>query len=107
MGSRYPQYDTRALLEKWEFFKKRARPKFTLKTIQDEEDIDIAPKIVSHLLNGYAELGQPSARPNLLKIIKFLSRRNAIRSRDEAEEFLQLAGEIGGFDGKLSEDNKE
>jgi predicted ATPase len=101
----YPQDDTRKLVEKYEFFIKRVRPKITLQTIQKEEGI--APKIVSHLLNGYAELGQPSARSNLVKIMMVLMRRNAIRSQDEAEEFLQLAGQIAGFDGKLSEDNDE
>src|SRR6266487_933517 len=101
----YPQDATRPLLEKYEFFIKRVRPKITLKTIQDEEFI--APKIVSHLLNGYAELGQPLARSNLIKIIKVLARRNAIRSRDEAEEFLQIAAQIAGFDGTLSEENEE
>src|SRR2546429_246124 len=101
----YPQDATRPLLEKYEFFIMRVRPKITLKTIKKE--VGIAPKIVSHLLNGYAELGQPLARSNLIKIIKVLAQRNAIRSRNEAEEFLQLAGEIAGFDGKLSENNKE
>ncbi len=104
MARKYPDRDYR-LQEKYYFFAKRVSPKITWEMVKKETGIN--RKIAFNLIAGDQEIRQPKARSNLLKIIEFLARRNAIRTRDEAQEFLQLAGEIGGFDGKLSEDNEE
>ncbi len=87
--SKYPPYDTTELRKHYEVFTKRVQPNITVEIMERECGLNKAT--ISHLLNGYSELGQPKARDNLVKIIWALVKLKAISSLDEANAFLQAA----------------
>ena len=99
---RYPKYEAvgKALHEKYEALIRDVRPKITYEVIKKEGGP--APRITSRLLGGYEELGRPSARKNIVKIIIILVRKGVIKTKEDADEFLRLAGLV-----LLSEDKEE
>ncbi len=82
------QQRAKALRNQFKYYQKRGQQqKITYKEIEGKVGLDAG--IISRMMNGYPELTQPSARTNLLKILKVLVERKAMLSRDEADKFLQ------------------
>src|SRR5260370_26694252 len=90
-----------ALREKVKTYQTLGKGKITYEVI--EEVVRLNKSTTSKLLRGSEQLlRQPSARTNLVKIIKVFVMKKAIRSRPEAEEFLQTLFP----EDRLSEENE-